>query len=85
MTFPTGLNCILWTTFCLHCRFHSPFIIAIKLTGVELCSFVAPGDVMQRELHAGQCDVANLIDFWRVSKKLEAESCDGVAEANAEV
>jgi hypothetical protein len=33
----------------------------------------------------GQCDVANLIYFWWVSKKCEAERCDGVAEANAEV
>ena len=46
---------------------------------------MAPDDVTQCEPHIGQCDVANLVDFWWVSEKCEAESCDGVAEANAEV
>ncbi len=46
---------------------------------------MAPDDVTLRALHVGQCDVANLIEVWRVSEKREAESCDGVAEANAEV
>ncbi len=44
-----------------------------------------PDDLTQCKLHVGQCDVANLIDFWRISEKREEESCYGVAEANAEV
>ncbi len=60
-------------------------IFARNSTGVEECRFMAPDDVTQCEPHVGQCDVANLVDFWRVGKKREAESCDGVAEANAEV
>jgi hypothetical protein len=35
---------------------------------------VAPDDVAQCEPHVGQCDVANLVDFWQVSKNREAES-----------
>ncbi len=67
---------------------HAPNVLQIvarNSTGVEKCGFVAPGDVTQCESHVGQCDVANLVDFWRVSEKRETESCDGVAEANAEV
>ena len=59
--------------------------IARNSTRVEECRSVAPGDVAQCEPHVGQCDILNLIDFWRASEKREAESCDGVAEANAEV
>jgi hypothetical protein len=32
-------------------------IVARNLTGVEVCSFVAPDDVTLRELQVGQCDV----------------------------
>ena len=67
---------------------HAPNVLQIvarNSTWVEECGFVAPGDVTQGEAHVGQCDVANLVDFWWVSEKREAESCDGVAEANAEV
>ncbi len=60
-------------------------IVARNSTWVEECGSVAPGDVKQCVSHVGQCDVANLVDFWRVSEKREAESCDGVAETNAEV
>ncbi len=67
---------------------HTPNVLQIvarNSTGVEECRFVATDDVTQYEPHVGQCDVANLVDFWRVSKKREAESCYGAAEANAEV
>ena len=67
---------------------HAPNVLQIvarNSTGVEECRFVAPDDVTQCEPHVGQCNVANLVNFWRVSEKREAESCDGVAEANAEV
>ena len=52
-------------------------IVARNSTWVEECRFVAPDDVTQCEPHVGQCDVTNLVDFWRVSEKREAESCDG--------
>jgi hypothetical protein len=42
--------------------------------GDKVSRFVAPGDVVQRKLHVGRRYVTNLIDFWRVSKKREAES-----------
>ena len=67
---------------------HTPNVLEIvarELAGSEVCIFVAPSDVTQRKLHVGQNDVTNLIDFWWVGEKREAESGDGVAEANAEV
>ncbi len=60
-------------------------IVSRKLIGGKVCRFVAPGYVTQRKLHVGQRYAASLINFWRIGKKHEAESCDGVAEANAEV
>ena len=67
---------------------HAPNVLQIvarNSTWVEECGFVAPGDVTQCVSHVGQCYVANLVDFWRVSEKCETERCDGVAEADAEV
>ena len=41
--------------------------------------------VARNSTWAEECGFVNLVDFWRVSEKRETESCDGVAEANAEV
>jgi hypothetical protein len=56
---------------------HAPNVLQIvgrNSTWVEECRFVAPDDVTQCEPHVGQCDVANLVDFWWVSENVRQKA-----------